>query len=546
MRLEARRGRRCGAMASAPIAAFVRTGVLLGMLACAGQGPRARAEPPVPAPTGPHQSEPDVPEMIPVFLPTVTFAMPGTRDSLQYMVDSVLAAPMWRNARWGILLVDAERGDTILSHDADRLFMPASNQKLLTAAVAFHTLGPDYRWFTPVMLRGVKRGGTFEGDILVSGQGDPSISDSLRSGRAASAFDPVVRALREHGITQITGRVLPWGDAFEGPTTGYGWALDDLNASYSAAVDELFYNEGELHIQVTAGNSAGAAVRAVSSPTQSYPRLRSNARTVARGTSIRRDDALKVAWDSVAESVVVSGSMPAGSSRQFTISYRHPADTFLAALSEALSQSGIVVQHRVLRKNPNAAPRDTLALIESSSFDSVLARMLKPSQNQIAELLFRSSGRAASGSGSIDSARAAAARQLLEWGITAEDAAYRDGSGLSRHDYLTPRTVVRVLDVMYRSPWYDVFRRALPVAGVDGTIEKRMIGTPAAGNVHAKTGTLDKARSLSGYVTSADGRLMLFSFLCNNYTVPTVEVERVQDMLAAMIAGGSFPELADR
>lgn len=533
-------------MASALISVFLRAGILSGMLACAGQGPSARAEPPVPAPAGPHQPEPDVPEMIPVFLPTVTFAMPGTRDSLQYMIDSVLAAPMWRNARWGILLVDAERGDTILSHDADRLFMPASNQKLLTAAVAFHTLGPDYRWFTPVMLRGVKRGGTFEGDILVSGQGDPSISDSLRSGRAASAFDPVIRALREHGITQITGRVLPWGDAFEGPTTGYGWALDDLNASYSAAVDELFYNEGELHIQVTAGNSAGAAVRAVSSPTQSYPRLRSIAHTVARGASIRRDDALKVAWDSVAESVVISGSMPAGSSRQFTISYRHPADAFLAALSEALSQSGIVVQHRVLRENANATPRDTLALIESSSFDSVLARMLKPSQNQIAELLFRSSGRAASGSGSIDSARAMTARQLLEWGITAEDAAYRDGSGLSRHDYLTPRTVVRVLDVMYRSPWYDVFRRALPVAGVDGTIEKRMIGTPAAGNVHAKTGTLDKARSLSGYVTSADGRLMLFSFLCNNYTVPTVEVERVQDMLAAMIAGGSFPELTDR
>lgn len=545
MRLEAHCGQRCGTMASARIAAFVRAGVMLGMLACAGQGPTARAEP-LPAPSGPHQSEPDVPEMIPVFLPTVTFAMPGTRDSLQYMVDSVLAAPMWRNARWGILLVDAERGDTILSHDADRLFMPASNQKLLTAAVAFHTLGPDYRWFTPVMLRGVKRGGTFEGDILVSGQGDPSISDSLRSGRAASAFDPVVRALRERGITQITGRVLSWGDAFEGPTTGYGWALDDLNASYSAAVDELFYNEGELHIRVTAGSRAGAVVRAVSSPTQSYPRLRSNARTVARGASIRRDDALKVAWDSVAESVVVSGSMPAGSSRQFTISYRHPADAFLAALGEALSRSGIVVQHRVLRENANAAPKDTLALIESSSFDSVLARMLKPSQSQIAELLFRSSGRAASGSGSMDSARAAAARQLLEWGIGAEDAAYRDGSGLSRHDYLTPRTVVRVLDVMYRSPWYDVFRRALPVAGVDGTIEKRMIGTPAAGNVHAKTGTLDKARSLSGYVTSADGRLMLFSFLCNNYTVPTVEVERVQDMLAAMIAGGSFPQLSDR
>jgi D-alanyl-D-alanine carboxypeptidase/D-alanyl-D-alanine-endopeptidase (penicillin-binding protein 4) len=96
---------------------------------------------------------------------------------------------------------------------------------------------------------------------------------------------------------------------------------------------------------------------------------------------------------------------------------------------------------------------------------------------------------------------------------------------------------VQVLDAMHRSPWADLYRKALPLAGVDGTISNRMRNTPAAGNANAKTGTLDKARSLSGYLTTADNRVLLFSMLANNFTVPTREVERVQDLLVSMLAG---------
>jgi len=141
-----------------------------------------------------------------------------------------------------------------------------------------------------------------------------------------------------------------------------------------------------------------------------------------------------------------------------------------------------------------------------------------------------------SGDGSADSARAVGVRTLAGLGVDASEIAYRDGSGLSRHDYLTPRAIVKVLDAMRRSAWFDVYRDALPLAAVDGTIANRMKGTAAAGNAHAKTGTVDKARALSGYVTTADGHLVLFSMLCNNYTVANQEIERVQDLLVATIA----------
>ena len=117
------------------------------------------------------------------------------------------------------------------------------------------------------------------------------------------------------------------------------------------------------------------------------------------------------------------------------------------------------------------------------------------------------------------------------------EAVVRDGSGLSRYDYISPRTVVRILDAMRRMPSFPVYYDALPIAGVDGTIRNRMKGTPAENNVHAKTGSVALARSLSGYVTTANGRMLIFSFLCNNWTVPVRSVEHVQDAIAARLAG---------
>jgi D-alanyl-D-alanine carboxypeptidase/D-alanyl-D-alanine-endopeptidase (penicillin-binding protein 4) len=164
----------------------------------------------------------------------------------------------------------------------------------------------------------------------------------------------------------------------------------------------------------------------------------------------------------------------------------------------------------------------------------------------MAELFFRTVALRQTGSGSADSAQAVGARALAAWGVTANDAAYRDGSGLSRHDYVTPRAIVKVLDAMRRSPHDMLFRDALPIAGVDGTIAGRMRETPAAGNVRAKTGTLDKARSLSGYVTTADGRLVMFSMLSNNFTLPTRDVERVQDLLLTTLASRPLGPLTPR
>ncbi len=500
----------------------------------------ACARPTTQATIEPRRPEPPAPYMMPV----AEVPPPTVKQRLQHMVDSIVAAPMWRNARLGILVVDPETGDTLVSHDADRLFMPASNQKLLTGAIATTVLGPEYRWRTPVLLHGVQRGSTWHGNVYVQGSGDPSISDALRGGRAQSAFDESVAALRARGIRRIAGRILPYGDALPGLTTGYGWAYDDFDAAYSAAIDELMFNEGELYVTVKAGRKVGAAVAAGTSPTVRYPALRIEATTrdSISAPGAPRAARLQAAYDSVGHALVLTGTLALGDSARLTVAYRHPADAFVAAFVESLAAERIAVQGRPLaRRDTLSRAFDTLAVIVSPPFADVLKRMEKPSQNQMAELFFRTAALQATGSGSADSAQALGTRTLASWGITTSDVSYRDGSGLSRHDYLTPRAVVKVLDVMRRSAHFALFRDALPIAGVDGTIRSRMRGTPAEGNVRAKTGTLDKARSLSGYVTTADGRVLLFSMLANNFTVPNRDVERVQDLIASMLAGSTLP-----
>jgi serine-type D-Ala-D-Ala carboxypeptidase/endopeptidase (penicillin-binding protein 4) len=161
---------------------------------------------------------------------------------------------------------------------------------------------------------------------------------------------------------------------------------------------------------------------------------------------------------------------------------------------------------------------------------------MKLSQNQIAEILLKTIGLEKGGMGTADSARTIVAQQLLAWGVQPDGFVIRDGSGLSRHDLVTPETIVRVLDRIQRDTAFAVYYNAMPIAGVDGTLQDRMKGTPAEGNVHAKTGSISAARSLSGYVTTADGQRLIFSILANNWTTPSEAVTTVGDQIAEALA----------
>jgi D-alanyl-D-alanine carboxypeptidase/D-alanyl-D-alanine-endopeptidase (penicillin-binding protein 4) len=454
------------------------------------------------------------------------------RAALRHSIDSMLAAPDTRSARWGVLIVDPERGDTLYSHDAGKLLVPASNQKILTAAVALDALGPEYRYETPFITEGIIRGGVLEGNLLIQGQGDPTVSDHI-AGDAMLPLQAVADSIAARGITRIRGRLLPVGNAFPDANIGHAWEHDDLATSSGAAIDELLFNEGIAQVIVMAGMSAGDTVTARTSPARSFPRLRVVATTTdsAGPDSVARVSAVK---DTLLGDVVVSGTIPQGDSTSITVAFRDPSTAYVAALREALSDRGVVVEDSSVVTN--ASRRDTLFVMRSPPLSEILSAFLKPSQNQIGEVLFKTVALVQTDTGTARVARRLFSERLRAWGAADGGFLVWDGSGLSRQDLVSPETLIRVLDTMRRHQHFQTYYDAFPVAGVDGTLRTRMRGTAAEANARGKTGTLSNVRSLSGYVTTADGRLLLYSVLCNNYLVPTAYVSRVQDTIAVRLA----------
>jgi D-alanyl-D-alanine carboxypeptidase/D-alanyl-D-alanine-endopeptidase (penicillin-binding protein 4) len=403
------------------------------------------------------------------------------RAELRHLIDSLTTQPEFRNAQWGVLIVNPRTGDTLYSKNAGKLFMPASNLKIVTGAVALTLLGPEYTYRTTFLTNGERRDSLLDGDLLVIGRGDPTVSDRMRV-LATTVMDALADSLRAHGIRQVSGQIARVGNAFPDSIYGYGWQWDDLGEYYGAGVDELIFNEGMA-------------------PTT-----------------------LRPPPDTVRDSLY---SGPA----------KDPAKAYLDALKDGLVRKSIKLDGGVM-DSILATPfkMDTLFVLTSPPLRDILPAMMKKSQNQIAEIVLRTIGLERTGVGKADSARRIVGDQLLAWGVQPDGFIIRDGSGLSDSDLLTPETIVRVLDRIQRDTAFATYYNALPIAGVDGTLDKRMKGTPAEGNVRAKTGTLAKARNLSGYVTTADGERLIFSVLANNTTAPGSMVTGVADQIGAALA----------
>lgn len=412
------------------------------------------------------------------------------RAELRHLIDSLTTQPQFRSAQWGVLIVNPRTGDTLYSRNSGKLFMPASNMKIITSAAALTLLGPEYTYKTTFLISGEVRDSVLDGDLLVMGRGDPTVSDRMQGlvmgdrlrGLATTVMDALADSIRAHGIRQIGGSIARVGNAFPDSTYGYGWEWDDLGEYYGAGVDELIFNEGMA-------------------PTT-----------------------LRPLPDTVRDSLY---SGPAKS----------PAKAYLDALNDALARKHIAVDAGVRDSiQPTPIKIDTLFVFTSAPLRDILPALMKPSQNQIAEILLRTIGLERAGIGTADTARRIVGQQLLAWGVQPDGFVIRDGSGLSDQDLLTPETIVRVLDRIQRDTAFATYYNAMPIAGVDGTIEKRMKGTPAEGNVRAKTGTLAKARNLSGYVTTADGERLIFSVMANNTTTAGSMVTGVADQIGAALA----------
>jgi serine-type D-Ala-D-Ala carboxypeptidase/endopeptidase (penicillin-binding protein 4) len=477
-----------------------------------------------------------------------------TLDSLRTRLAAHIAQPRFAPAAWGIKIVSLDTGKTIFEQNPQKYFNPASNAKLYTAALALEHFGPDFR-IKSSLYCGTKpdASGTLKGDLILYGRGDPTMAARLNGGDYFKGLDTLIAQLVNAGVRRIEGDVVGDESYFAGPPFGAGWEWDDLQAYYGAEVSALTINDNALDLFVKPAERVGIPCRITTGPPTSFVTLINRTQTAPKGTGPRI-----VVYRPVGENIIyVSGRLPIDSSGYSnSIAVHSPAGLFVSLFKDALAARGIVVTGRtrvVDWKYREVTPLDFAKLIELGSVESmplgdIVRETLKPSQNLYAQLLLlqvgnwgRQGGTVISSLGpnppspasviaKVDSTarpnddrtdEEAGVEQMQEFlsriGVRKGDVLLEEGSGLSRRDVITPEATVTLLSHMSRSRWSDVYRSALPVAGVDGTLQNRMKGTAAAGNVRAKTGTLRYVYTLSGYVTTAAGERVAFSIMLNNY-----------------------------
>ena len=452
-------------------------------------------------------------------------------------VESLLGAAPVDKGEWGLLVVDAETGATLYEKNANDYFLPASNMKLLTTALALDTLGPEYRFRTTVETNGtLGPDGKLSGDLILVGRGDPNLSNRKFPYETKEEFEgPPEKALAEladaiaaRGVKEITGDVA--GDDSYFPRERYpdGWEIDDMVWEYGAAISAIIVNDNTVTLTLTPANAGGTVAAVVEPATREFV-VKNEVITI--GAKEKPD--LRLTRDPGGDNVVVSGVMPAGSApRKLVLAIQEPALQAANLLAQLLKDRGIRIDGGVRAQHepdPGEAARTVLAEHLSVPLKDSVKLVNKISQNLHTEVLLRTAARQQGRWATPEDLQKFPASFYAKAGIAEGDVIQTDGSGLSRHDLVTPRAFVALLEYAQKQPWFPAFLASLPVAGADGTLNERMKEPPLAGKIHAKTGSVTHVRTLSGYAETPGGRKLIFSFLSNNQGAKNHEVHTAID-----------------
>jgi D-alanyl-D-alanine carboxypeptidase/D-alanyl-D-alanine-endopeptidase (penicillin-binding protein 4) len=451
---------------------------------------------------------------------------------LQHDIDALVAAPAFERGSVAIVVRSLATDETVYTLNAPRLMMPASTLKIVTLAAAGERLGWDHAYETRIVADGPVDGGTLEGNLVIVGSGDPSLD--------RPAIDSWAAQIKMLGVTKVTGRVLADARAFSGEGIGFGWSWDDLAYYYAAPIAAVQFRENAVDITVRPGPSPDAPVSyELMSPEITGLRIENRMSTGARTAAL--EFVARRAANS--PTVVLEGVLPVGSPPVVrTLSVHDPVRYLAAAFTEALLAAGVALGGPPpLDASADAArdySRETPMVTHRSAPLRVLAqRLMEVSQNQYAETLIKTIG-AQAGAPTFEGGLKAIESVLASWGIAADAAILRDGSGLSRYDYVTAELLVQVMTRMYRDPAQRApFLATLNVAGQSGTLATRMKNTPAVGNVRAKDGSMAGVRALSGLVNTAGDEPLAFAILVNNFAAPGPTVTAAIDAIVVRLAG---------
>lgn len=432
-------------------------------------------------------------------------------------IDAILAREFLPVTSAGIKVVSLKHGDTIYEFNPRLLLVPASTQKIFTAAAALSVLGPDREVATTVAVD------TAGARIYLKGCGDSLLSAADLATLAAAAAFKLDKG-REYTLAADLS-------CFDDLYRGQGWMWDDDEM----LISPLSVNHNAVSLLVQPGAKAGAPAVVTAEPRTSYYTVQNLTRTgSAKDESSIQASRRPGERDNV---VTVTGVIALGSAPQVKqASVWRPELMALTLFKDALRAQGVKVKDMTTATTPAGA---TEVARSSHSLEEMVRFALKSSDNVTAESLLKLLGLHGSGKrGSAEAGSVAVRRYLERQGIATDNVVVADGSGLSRYNLSSADTMIQVLCAIQRDlGLYRIFQESLPVAGIDGTLKHRMKGSCAEGNVRGKTGNMKGVSALAGYATSADGEPLAFSIIIQNYPASGRLAREVQDRIAKLLCG---------
>ncbi|MFO2462415.1 D-alanyl-D-alanine carboxypeptidase/D-alanyl-D-alanine-endopeptidase [Pseudomonas sp. 15FMM2] len=453
-------------------------------------------------------------------------------NTSEQALDQLLADPALAGASVSLMVRDVRTGSTLYQHNPRTRLIPASSLKLLTTAAAMDVLGPQYRFSTQLLSDGGRQGERLMGNLYLRGLGDPTIQWADYQALAAN--------LAGQGIRQVQGDLVFDDTWFDAERLGLDWAHDDEDKYYGAQISALTvspnadFDAGTLTVTAKAPAVVGQPVSITLSPPTDYVQL-SNLAVSGMGNSygLNRQHGTNL--------LRLRGTLAPGTQSRQSVSVWEPTQLVANLFARALAEQGIAVQGKRVIDGTSPATARVLAQHQSAPLQELIRPLLKLSNNSMAEALLKAMGRQQANAGTATAGVTAVADFLTRQGLDPTTLSQVDGSGLSRRNLLSAQNFTDLLLVVSKQPWFNTWYAALPVAGnpkrlVGGSLRYRLQETSAQNNLHAKTGSMGGVSSLTGYITDAEGRRLMFSMLTNNYVVEGARIKALEDRLAIILS----------
>jgi len=484
------------------------------------------------------------------FLVAALLAPLATAADLGSRLDQIInSAPALQHSFVGAQVVQLSDGHVLYAHNSERLFVPASNMKLFTTALALARLGADNRLTTQIGAQvPIDAAGTLPGDLELVGGGDPSLSGReypYRSHAAPgavysfSAIEELADQLMARGLKRIDGNVVGDDGRYVWEPQPGGWSSDSATREYGAPVSALILHDNTFALTLRPGGHAGDLARITLAPP--FENFVIDNRVV---TGDRGERKIELYRSASGRELHIWGRLPIGDAGfREELAIGDPALYAAEVLRDALLRRGVAIRGEAVARHrfPDEAPAPPTA---AAKLEAVLAERRSPplldllqvvdkvSQNLHAEILLREVAVASGHVGSVEAGIEAMDDFLTGIGIAKADHQFTDGSGLSRATLVTPGAITKLLAYMSQSKYREQWLNLLPIGGEDGTLGARFAEHPEARNIHAKTGTLDHVRAISGYADTPGRGRVAFSFLENNFEGPGTGVTAILDQLA--------------